>query len=307
MSEKALEIKNLTKIYKGGLKAVDDISLDVKRGDFFALLGPNGAGKSTTLGIISSLVNKTSGKIKIFGHDIDSDFMSAKKHLGVMPQEINLNIFEKPIDILITQAGFFGLSKKEIMPYVEELLRKVDLYDKRNTQIRFLSGGMKRRLMVIRALIHKPKLLILDEPTAGVDVELRNSLWKMISKFHKEGLTVILTTHYLEEAESMCNHIALIHKGKVHVNTDMKTFLKSADKHTYIFDLKDKCQENIIKLSLGDAKLVDEYTLEVEVSKGVVLNEIFLELTNEYHLDVLDVRTKEAKLEKLFIDVARNK
>lgn len=307
MSEnKALEIKNLTKVYKGGLKAVNDISFDVKKGDFFALLGPNGAGKSTTLGMISSLVNKTSGQIKIFGHDIDNDFISARKHLGVMAQEINLNIFEKPIDILITQAGFFGISKKEAIPYAEELLKKVDLYDKRNTQVRFLSGGMKRRLMVIRALIHKPKLLILDEPTAGVDVELRNSLWEMISEFHKEGLTIILTTHYLEEAESMCKHIALIHKGKLCVNTDMKTFLKSADKHTYIFDLKNKCQKDI-KLSLGDVKLVDEYTLEVEVSKGVILNEIFSELTNKYHLDVLDVRTKEAKLEKLFIDVARNK
>jgi ABC-2 type transport system ATP-binding protein len=223
-----------------------------------------------------------------------------------MPQEINLNLFEKPIDILITQAGFFGISRKEAIPYADELLRKVDLYDNRDTQVRFLSGGMKRRLMVVRALIHKPKLLILDEPTAGVDVELRNSLWKMIMQFHKEGLTVILTTHYLEEAESMCNRIALIHKGNVHVNTDMKSFLKTADQHTYIFDLKDKCPEDI-KLSFGSVKLVDEYTLEVEVSKGVVLNEIFSELTNKYHLDVLDVRTKEAKLEKLFIDVARNK
>ncbi|MED7788914.1 ABC transporter ATP-binding protein [Francisella sp. 19X1-34] len=306
MSEKALEIKNLTKVYKDGFKAVNDISLDVNKGDFFALLGPNGAGKSTTLGMISSLVNKTSGQIKIFGHDIDSDFISARKNIGVMPQEVNLNLFEKPINILITQAGFYGISKKEILPYAEELLKKVDLYDKRNAQVRFLSGGMKRRLMVIRALIHKPKLLILDEPTAGVDVELRNSLWEMIAEFHKEGLTVILTTHYLEEAESMCNRIALIHKGNVHVNTDMKSFLKTADQHTYIFDLKDKCQEDI-KLSYGNVKLVDEYTLEVEVSKGAVLNEVFSELTNKYNLGVLGVRTKEAKLEKLFIDVARNK
>ena len=305
-NNKALEINNLTKVYKGGLKAVSDISFEVKKGDFFALLGPNGAGKSTTLGMISSLVNKTSGKIKIFGYDIDTDFIQAKKHLGVMPQEVNLNIFEKPIDVLTTQAGFFGISKKEALSYAEELLKKVDLYDKKDTQIRFLSGGMKRRLMVIRALIHKPKLLILDEPTAGVDVELRNSLWDMIAEFHKEGLTVILTTHYLEEAESMCNRIALIHKGNVHVNTDMKTFLKSADKQIYIFDLKEKCDQDI-NLSLGNVKKVDEYTLEVEVSKGVVLNEIFSELTDKYSLDVLDVRTKEAKLEKLFIDVAKNK
>ncbi|MBK2028572.1 ABC transporter ATP-binding protein [Francisella noatunensis] len=305
-NQNALEIKNLTKVYKGGLKAVDDISFEVKKGDFFALLGPNGAGKSTTLGMISSLVNKTSGQIKIFGYDIDKDYIQARKHLGVMAQEINLNIFEKPMDILVTQAGFFGISKKEAIPYAEELLKKVDLYEKRNTQVRFLSGGMKRRLMVVRALIHKPKLLILDEPTAGVDVELRNSLWEMISEFHKEGLTIILTTHYLEEAESMCKHIALIHKGKLCVNTDMKTFLKSADKHTYIFDLKEKCQHEL-KLDLGEVKKIDDYTIEVEVTKGVVLNKIFAELSSKYDLDVLDVRSKEAKLEKLFIEVARNK
>lgn len=305
-NQKALEVKSLTKVYKGGLKAVDDISFDVRKGDFFGLLGPNGAGKSTTLGMISSLVNKTSGQIKIFGHDVDNDYKNARRYLGVMAQEVNLNIFEKPIDILITQAGFFGISKKDAIPYAEELLKKVDLYDKRNTQVRFLSGGMKRRLMVVRALIHKPRLLILDEPTAGVDVELRNSLWDMIAEFHKEGLTIILTTHYLEEAESMCNRIALIHKGNVHVNTDMKTFLKSADKHTYIFDLKTRCQDDI-KLSLGDVKIVDDHTIEIEVSKGVVLNEIFAELTSKYDLEVMDVRTKAAKLEKLFIDIAKNK
>ena len=304
--EKALEIRNLVKTYKGGYTAVSDISFDVNKGDFFALLGPNGAGKSTTLGMVSSLVNKTSGQIKIFGHDIETDYANAKKSLGVMSQEINLNIFETPINILVTQAGFFGISKKEAKPYAEELLEKVELYDKKDTQVRFLSGGMKRRLMVIRALIHKPQLLILDEPTAGVDVELRNSLWEMISQFHKEGLTVILTTHYLEEAESMCNRIALIHKGKLHVNTDMKSFLKSADKHTYVFDLTESCHQNI-ELSSGITKLVDEYTLEVVVDRGVVLNEIFSELTSKYGLEVLDVRSKAAKLEQLFIDVAKNK
>lgn len=304
--QKALEINNLCKVYKGGFKAVDDISFTVNKGDFFALLGPNGAGKSTTLGMISSLVNKTSGQIKIFDHDIDNDFNQARRFLGVMAQEVNLNIFETPMNILITQAGFFAIPKKEAKPYAEELLKKVDLYDKRNTQVRFLSGGMKRRLMVIRALIHKPKLLILDEPTAGVDVELRNSLWEMIAGFHEDGLTVILTTHYLEEAESMCNRIALIHKGKVHVNTDMKSFLKSADKHTYIFDLKNSVNDEIT-LNAGVVKTIDENTLEIEVKGGVVLNDIFAELTSKYNLEVLDVRTKAAKLEKLFIDVAKNK
>ena len=304
--QKALEIKNLVKTYKDGYTAVSDISFDVNKGDFFALLGPNGAGKSTILGMVSSLVNKTSGQIKIFGHDIDTSSSNAKKDLGVMSQEINLNIFETPISILITQAGFFGISKKEAKPYAEELLKKVELYDKKDTQVRFLSGGMKRRLMVVRALIHKPKLLILDEPTAGVDVELRNSLWEMISQFHKDGLTVILTTHYLEEAESMCNRIALIHKGKLHVNTDMKSFLKSADKHTYVFDLKEECNQEIV-LSSGATKLVDTHTLEVEVSGGVVLNEIFSEMTSKYGLEVIEVRSKAAKLEQLFIDVAKNK
>ena len=304
--EKALEIKNLVKTYKGGYTAVSDISFDVNKGDFFALLGPNGAGKSTTLGMVSSLVNKTSGQIKVFGHDIETDYANAKKSLGVMSQEINLNIFETPINILITQAGFFGIPKKESKSYAEELLKKVELYDKKDTQVRFLSGGMKRRLMVIRALIHKPKLLILDEPTAGVDVELRKSLWEMISKFNQEGLTIILTTHYLEEAESMCNRIVLIHKGKLHVNTDMKTFLKSADKQTYVFDLKEDCNQDIT-LSSGATKLIDAHTLEVEVERGVILNDIFSELTSKYSLEVLDVKSKAAKLEQLFIDVARNK
>lgn len=304
--EKALEVINLKKTYNNGVIAVNDISFVVNKGDFFALLGPNGAGKSTTLGMISSLVNKTSGQIKIFGYDISENSSEARKNLGVMSQEVNLNIFETPIDILITQAGFFGIPKKQATEYAVELLKKVDLFEKKDTQVRFLSGGMKRRLMVIRALIHKPKLLILDEPTAGVDVELRNSLWEMITKLNREGLTVILTTHYLEEAEQMCNRIALIHKGKVHVNTDMKSFLQSADKQTYIFDFKDPCKQPV-ELVSGDTQLKDEYTLEVEVDKGVVLNEIFLELTTKYNLEVLDVRIKAAKLEQLFIDVARNK
>ena len=306
-NQKALEIINLTKVYKGGLKAVDDVSFDVKAGDFFALLGPNGAGKSTTLGMISSLVNKTAGKIKIFGFDIDTDYSQARKHLGVMSQEVNLNVFETPLNILITQAGFFGIPKKEAKEYAEYLLKEIDLYDKGNTQVRFLSGGMKRRLMVVRALVHKPKLLILDEPTAGVDVQLRNSLWEMISKLNKEGLTVILTTHYLEEAESMCNHIALINKGKLHINTDMKTFLKSADKNTYIFDLKNTNDKKNIELKSGIAKIVDDQTLEVEVSKNTPLNDIFSELTTTHGLEVLSVRTKEAKLERLFIDIASEK
>ncbi len=305
--QKALELVDVKKVYNDGFEAVKGISFDVKEGDFFALLGPNGAGKSTTLGMISSLVNKTSGQIKIFGHDTETDYQKARSYLGFMAQEINLNIFETPIDILVTQAGFFGIPKKEAKPYAEELLKKVDLFEKRKTQIRFLSGGMKRRLMVIRALVHKPKLLILDEPTAGVDVELRNSMWDMIKEFHKDGLTVILTTHYLEEAESMCNRIALIHKGNLHTNMDMKTFLKSADRQIYVFDLKNAYLGESISLDIGSAILTDEHTLEVEVKKDITLNTVFNELSEKYSLEILDVRTKTAKLEQLFIDVAKNK
>ena len=305
--QKALELLDVKKIYKNGFEAVKGISFDVYQGDFFALLGPNGAGKSTTLGMISSLVNKTSGQIKIFGYDTDIDSTNARKNLGFMSQEVNLNIFETPIDILITQAGFFGIPKKEAKLYAEELLKKVDLYDKKNTQVRFMSGGMKRRLMVIRALIHKPKLLILDEPTAGVDVELRNSLWDMISELNRDGLTVILTTHYLEEAESMCNRIGLIHKGQLHTNMDMKDFLKSADRQMYVFDLKKPYIGRNISLDIGTARFIDDYTLEVEVKQDVTLNAVFNELSEKYNLEIIDVRTKTAKLEQLFIDVARNK
>lgn len=307
MDNKALELINVSKTYNDGFKAVDDISFSVNKGDFFALLGPNGAGKSTTLGMVSSLVNKSSGTIKIFSHDTETDYSNARKYLGVMSQEINLNIFETPISILITQAGFFGIAKKQALPYAEELLKKVDLYDKKDTQVRFLSGGMKRRLMVVRALIHKPKLLILDEPTAGVDVELRNSLWEMIKDFHKDGLTVILTTHYLEEAESMCNKIALIHKGKLHTNTDMKSFLKSADLKTYVFDFENEYSGSSIELDIGETVLKDKQTLEVQVNKNITLNQVFDELNQKYGISVSDVRSKTAKLEQLFINVARNK
>ncbi|WHN66073.1 ABC transporter ATP-binding protein [Cysteiniphilum sp. QT6929] len=303
---KALSLVNVNKIYKGGFHAVKDVSFDVYPGDFFALLGPNGAGKSTTLGMISALVNKTSGSIEVCGYDtLKSPFM-ARKHLGVMPQEVNLNIFETPMQILLTQAGYFGIDREATKPYAEKLLRDMALWDKKDEQVRFLSGGMKRRLMVARALIHKPKVLILDEPTAGVDVELRQSLWEQMRALNKEGLTIILTTHYLEEAESMCNRIALIHQGKLHTSSDMKTLLRSVEKETYIFDLKEPITPSQMQCEYGQCQLVDSNTLEIEVDKSVTLNQLFADLSQQ-NIDVLSVKTKTNKLEKLFIDVARNK
>lgn len=304
--EKGLSLVNVNKIYKGGLHAVKDVSFDVYVGDFFALLGPNGAGKSTTLGMISALVNKTSGSIKVCGFDTVKEPFMARKHLGVMPQEINLNIFETPMQILLAQAGFFGIDRATTKPYAEKLLKDMALWDKRDTQVRFLSGGMKRRLMVARALIHKPKVLILDEPTAGVDVELRQSLWTQMRALNEAGLTIILTTHYLEEAESMCNRIALIHQGQLHTSSDMKSLLRSVEKETYVFDLKNAINHEQIHCEFGNCALVDATTLEIEVDKTITLNQLFVELTKQ-NIEVLSVKTKTNKLEKLFIDVARNK
>lgn len=303
---KALSLVNVNKIYKGGFHAVKDVSFDVYPGDFFALLGPNGAGKSTALGMISALVNKTSGSIEVCGYDtVKSPFM-ARKHLGVMPQEINLNIFETPIQILLTQAGYFGIDRETTKAYAEKLLKDMALWDKKDEQVRFLSGGMKRRLMVARALIHKPKVLILDEPTAGVDVELRQSLWEQMRALNQEGLTIILTTHYLEEAANMCNRIALIHQGKLHTSTDMKTLLRSVEKEIYIFDLKHTLTSEKLHCEYGHCHLVDSTTLEIEVDKDVTLNQLFVDLSKQ-NIEVLSVKTKTNKLEKLFIDVARNK
>ncbi|MFZ9035487.1 MAG: ABC transporter ATP-binding protein [Francisellaceae bacterium] len=304
MANKALELIKVNKIYKGGFHAVKDISFTVDEGDFFALLGPNGAGKSTTLGMISSLVNKSSGVIKISGFDIDKNFHLARQHLGVMPQEVNLNIFETPLQILLYQAGFFGIPRSKARVYAEQLLKDMALWDKRDTQVRFLSGGMKRRVMVARALVHKPKVLILDEPTAGVDVELRQSLWEMISKLNKQGLTIILTTHYLEEAESMCNRIALIHHGRVHTSSDMKSLLRSVEEESYIFDLATPLKQESLSLGLGRIEIIDQLTLEVTVDRSISLNRLFSALTAQ-NIDVLSVKTKTNKLEKLFIDMAR--
>jgi ABC-2 type transport system ATP-binding protein len=302
---KALELKNITKVYDGKFKAVDDINLTVEAGDFFALLGPNGAGKSTTLGMVSSLVNKTSGTISIFGYDTDKNLMLAKRQLGMMPQEVNLNIFETPLEILLTQAGYFGVSRKSVYDYAEKLLNDMVLWDKRETQVRFLSGGMKRRLMVARALIHKPKLLILDEPTAGVDVELRESMWTSMQQLNKEGLTIILTTHYLEEAESMCNKIALINHGKITVNSDMKSLLRDVNLDVYLIDTQDIMSKDTYKLKSGNGVAISSHVLEFQINSGYILSDVFSELL-EFNIRIINISTKKSRLESLFLDAARS-
>ncbi|MDC0535610.1 ABC transporter ATP-binding protein [Francisellaceae bacterium] len=301
----ALELNDVTKIYKGGFKAVDNINLEVKQGDFFALLGPNGAGKSTTLGMISSLVNKTSGQIKIFGHDLDNDLVRAKKYLGMMPQEVNLNIFETPLQILLTQAGYFGITRNAVKDYAEKLLNDMALWDKRDEHVRFLSGGMKRRLMVARALIHQPKLLILDEPTAGVDVELRESMWESMQALNKEGLTIILTTHYLEEAENMCNRIALINHGKVSVNSDMKSLLREVSLEAYNIDAESELKNETYQFDFGTGVRTNTHSLEVVINKGNTLTTVFEQLSDQ-GINVLNISAKKSRLESLFLQTAKN-
>ena len=295
----ALSIKNLTKIYNDSFKALDGISLDVRQGDFFALLGPNGAGKSTTIGIICSLVRKTEGIISVFQHDVDQDFSSAKHLIGVVPQEFNFNQFEKPIDILITQAGYFGIKASIASVRAEKYLKQLGLWEKRNDFSRNLSGGMKRRLMIARALIHEPKLLILDEPTAGVDIELRRSMWNFLKEINGNGTTIILTTHYLEEAENLCRNIAIIDHGKIIENTSMKSLLKMLDRETFVLDLSneiDACPE----IEGYSISLKDQNQIEVEIPKSESLNELFSELSKK-NISIISMRNKTNRLEELFL------
>ena len=297
----ALSIQNLGKIYGNGFEALKGISLDVQRGDFFALLGPNGAGKSTTLGIVSSLVNKTSGKVSVFGYDIDTHLAQAKQCLGVVPQEFNFNAFEKVIDIVITQAGYYGIARKQAQERAEHYLRKLGLWDKRDQPARRLSGGMKRRLMIARALVHEPKLLILDEPTAGVDIELRRSMWDFLTEINAAGTTIILTTHYLEEAESLCRNIAIIDHGNIIQNTSMKALLQKLDTETFILDLRQDMTE-LPHLEGYAIRLRDAHTLEVEVPKAASLNALFSQLA-EQGLEVVSMRNKSNRLEELFVSL----
>lgn len=301
----ALSIRNLTKVYDNGFEALKGIDLDVRQGDFFALLGPNGAGKSTTIGIICSLVRKSGGSVEIFGIDVDKDFSRAKRDIGVVPQEFNFNQFEKTFDIVRTQAGYFGLSDELAAERAEKYLRLLDLWDKKDTVSRMLSGGMKRRLMIARALVHEPKLLILDEPTAGVDIELRRSMWSFLQKINEQGTTIILTTHYLEEAESLCRNIAIINHGRIVQNTSMKELLRQLSKEVFILDVEQTLPA-APEISGYPLCLIDEHTLEVEVEKTVSLNKLF-EALSERDIQVVSMRNKANRLEELFVSLVENK
>jgi ABC-2 type transport system ATP-binding protein len=297
----ALSIKNLRKTYDNQFEALKGIDLDVATGDFFALLGPNGAGKSTTIGIICSLVRKTEGVVTIFGHDIDRDFSIAKQFVGVVPQEFNFNQFEKPIDILVAQAGYYGIKANIALERAEKYLKQLGLWERRNEISRTLSGGMKRRLMIARALIHEPQLLVLDEPTAGVDIELRRSMWEFLKEINDQGTTIILTTHYLEEAESLCRNIAIIDHGTIVKNTSMKALLKQLDRETFILDVREELAE-CPTLEGYPLTLVDGHSIEVDVTKGQSMNEIFIELSRQ-NIHVISMRNKANRLEELFFDM----
>ena len=296
----ALSIENLEKVYSNGLRALKGISLEVEEGDFFALLGKNGAGKSTAIGIVSSLVNKTAGTVKIFGVNIDQNFPLAKSFLGVVPQEINFSVFETPLQIVMNQAGYYGINKQIARERTETFLTQLGLWEKRNEISRELSGGMKRRLMIARALVHHPRLLILDEPTAGVDIEIRRSMWEFLSKINKQGTTIILTTHYLEEAESLCRNVAIIDEGEVVEDTNIKELLSRLHRETYILDLYQSMDE-LPQFERGNWKLIDANTLEVDISKEQGINGIFSQL-NSRGIRIQSMRNKSNRLEQLFLD-----
>lgn len=295
----ALSLRNLRKVYNEKFEALKGISLDVMPGDFFAMLGPNGAGKSTTIGIISSLVRKTSGTVEVFGKNIDTDFSIAKKYLGVVPQEFNFSMFEKVEDIVLQQAGYYGLPRKQALVQTEKYLKQLSLWDKRHTPARMLSGGMKRRLMIARALVHEPQLLILDEPTAGVDIELRRSMWEFLREINAAGTTIILTTHYLEEAESLCRNVAIIDQGVIVKNTSVKSLLQQLNKETFIFDVSGNLQ-SLPNLNGHRVAQIDEHSFEVEVDKGQSLNAVFTQLTAQ-GFEIVSMRNKSNRLEELFV------
>ncbi|KGL38202.1 ABC transporter [Listeria newyorkensis] len=296
----ALEITGLKKVYATGVEALRGIDLTVEEGDFYALLGPNGAGKSTTIGIITSLVNKTSGKVKVFDYDIDTDLVRAKQQIGLVPQEFNFNPFETVQQIVVNQAGYYGVSRKEALKRSETYLKQSGLWEKRDVRARMLSGGMKRRLMIARALMHEPRLLILDEPTAGVDIELRREMWDYLRELNAGGTTIILTTHYLEEAEMLCRNIGIIQSGELIENTSMKTLLGKLQFETFIFDLAPFDKEP--EITGYKSCLEDDQTLSVEVERDQGVNELFEQLTKQ-GIQVLSMRNKSNRLEELFLKI----
>ncbi|WP_459206236.1 ABC transporter ATP-binding protein [Pseudomonas sp. MLB6B] len=297
----ALSIRQLTKTYGNGFQALSGIDLDVAEGDFFALLGPNGAGKSTTIGILSTLVNKTSGTVSVFGHDLDREPAALKRNLGVVPQEFNFNQFEKTFDIVVTQAGYYGIKPALAKERAEQYLTQLGLWDKRDVPSRSLSGGMKRRLMIARALIHEPRLVILDEPTAGVDIELRRSMWTFLTELNQKGVTIILTTHYLEEAEQLCRNIGIIDHGTIVENTSMRQLLGKLHVETFLLDIK---QSLTVAPTLQGypARLVTPHTLEVQVDKDVGITALFAQLALQ-NLEVQSLRNKTNRLEELFVSL----
>lgn len=301
----AISIKDLRKTYANGFEALKGISLEVEEGDFFALLGPNGAGKSTTIGVISTLVIKSGGFVKVFGKNVDTHVYETKLDFGVVPQEVNFSQFEKVGDIVMTQAGYYGLPKKLASERCEKYLRKLGLWEKRFDRSRSLSGGMKRRLMIARALIHEPRLLILDEPTAGVDIELRRSMWEFLTEINKQGTTIILTTHYLEEAEQLCRSIAIIDEGNIIENTSMKKLLAELDSQVFILDSATEINNELeIVLDNVDLRVLDSHSFEVTVSKGRDINEVFVNLDRQ-GIQVNSMRNKTNRLEQLFLSRLR--
>ena len=301
----ALVINDLTKIYPNKLTALNSVSLNVRQGDFFALLGPNGAGKSTAIGIICGLVNKTSGSVKVFDNNIDKNSDVAKSFIGVVPQEINFSQFETCLEIVVNQGGFYGIRRSTALERAEKYLRKLDLWEKRNERSRNLSGGMKRRLMIARALVHEPKILILDEPTAGVDVELRRSTWDFLININQKGVTILLTTHNLEEAESLCKNIAIINHGEIVENTSMKKLLSQLNRETFIFDTIDPIKE-LPNLKNFDLKLIDSTTIEVEIDHRNNINDLFDVLSSQ-NINIKSMRNKRNRLEELFINLLNKK
>ncbi len=295
----ALSVTNLKKTYRNGHVALKGINLEVSQGDFFALLGPNGAGKSTTIGILCSLVKKTSGTVKVFGYDIDTDLEAAKSCIGVVPQEMNFNPFEKTLQIITNQAGYYGIPYKIACERAEYYLKKMDLWNKRKQSALRLSGGMKRRLMIARALVNNPKLLILDEPTAGVDIELRHSLWKFLTELNQQGTTIILTTHYLEEAEHLCKNLAIIDHGDIIENAAMKSMMNRLNIQTVLFDLAQPL-DGMLDLPHYHYRMIDNTTLEVEITRDQNLNDLF-NLFNRQHIQVTSMRNKTNRLEELFV------
>ena len=301
----ALEIISLTKIYKNGTHALKGIDLQVKQGDFLALLGTNAAGKSTVIGIMSSLINKTSGVVKINNIDIESDFQTAKSFLGVVPQEFNFNVFETPWQILVNQAGYYGIPKQLATQRAEKYLSQMGLWSKRDERARELSGGMKRRLMIARSLVHEPRVLILDEPTAGVDIEIRHSMWAFLRQINAEGTTIILTTHYLEEAEKLCRNIAIIDQGYIVENRSMRSLLRQVPLETFVLDLENPINHTPLDLDIGITQ-IDSYTLEVELPEAQNINYLYKELSNR-GIYVRSMRNKSNRLEQLFMNIVDQK